>query len=257
MDKMKVCVLASGSKGNSTYIETENHRILIDIGTTSLAVEKKLKLIGVDPQLIDSIFITHSHVDHVAGLRVFIKKYHPTIYLPYKVYKDIKDSILNAEVVFIEENLQIDEILVEPFKTSHDTDASVGYIVSSHGSSVVYVTDTGYIHEKNIKRLMNKDIYIMESNHDVEMLMNGHYPYHIKQRILGDQGHLSNTDSAYYLSRMIGDKTKKVFLAHLSHDNNTEGKALDTFYKALQKKQISFDSVCVAKQEEVSEVVEV
>ena len=257
MVKMKVCVLASGSKGNSTYIASLNHHILIDIGLTSLATEKRLRTLGVEPNMIDSIFITHSHIDHTAGLKVFIKKYHPTIYLPYKVYIDLKEVLLNAEVVFIDHQILLDTILIESFKTSHDTEDSVGYLITSEGKEIVYVTDTGYISERNLQKITNKDVYIIESNHDVEMLMNGHYPYHIKQRILGDRGHLSNIDSSYYLSKIIGNHTKKVFLAHLSHENNTEKKALDTLYQTLKKKDITFPSISIAKQDVATEVVEV
>ena len=251
---MKVAVLASGSKGNSTYIETEHHRILIDLGTTSLYVEKKLKALDIDPSTIDSIFITHAHTDHIAGIRVFSKKYHPTIFLTEKIYKEVNEQFTVENYQFIEESFQYDDLFIEFFKTSHDTDESLGYIFTSDGKSVVYITDTGYIHKKYFSLLENKNIYIMESNHDVEMLMNGSYPYAIKQRILGDRGHLSNHDSSFYLSKWIGKDTQKIILAHLSEDNNTEELALSTLEHTLDQKQIDKPEIMAARQRESTEL---
>lgn len=253
---MRVSVLASGSKGNSTYVETQNHHLLIDLGTTSLCTEKRLKELGIDPKSIDSIFITHSHVDHTAGLRVFIKKYHPIIYLTKKMYQEIRDLVLQATCVYIEDDFDLDEIHVEIFKTSHDTDDSVGYIFTEADKSVVYITDTGYINLKNENKLKNKNLYIMESNHDVEMLLDGKYPFHIKQRIIGDRGHLSNADSAYYMTRFIGENTRQIVLAHLSHENNTEQQALSTYQEVFAKRNITFDNIAIAKQEEQTEFIE-
>lgn len=254
---MRVSVLASGSKGNSTFLETQNHRFLIDLGTTSLCTEKRLRELDVDPKTIDSIFITHSHVDHTAGLRVFIKKYNPIIYLTKKMYVEIRDLLLQATCHFIEEDFDLDEVHIEIFKTSHDTDDSVGYIFTEKEKSVVYITDTGYINLKNEKKLKNKSLYIMESNHDVEMLLDGKYPYHIKQRIIGDRGHLSNADSAYYMTKFIGKNTHKIILAHLSHENNTEEKALSAYQETFAKREIDFHDIEIAKQEKQMEIIEV
>ncbi len=254
---MKVCILASGSKGNSTYVETKNHKVLIDLGTSSLATEKKLKDIGVDPNDIDGILITHSHVDHVSGIRVFIKKYNPNIYTSKIIYKELKDILINANVIFLNEEIHLDELKIDYFKTSHDTEESLGYILEEEGKSLVYITDTGYINLKYLPKLKNREIYILESNHDVEMLLNGSYPYNIKQRILGDRGHLSNKDSAYYFSKLVGEKTHTLFLAHLSHENNTEALALNSYKEELSKKNIDFNEIYIAKQNERSELVEV
>ena len=169
---MKICVLASGSKGNCTYIETEKTKLLIDIGTTSLHVEKKLKDIGIDPHDIKGILITHTHTDHISGIRIFIKKYQVKLYLTSVIYEELKTMfpILNYEIV--DRNFEMDDLNIEIFKTSHDAPDSNGYILSSRNTSIVYITDTGYINIKNHNKLKNKDLYIIESNHDVEMLMN-------------------------------------------------------------------------------------
>lgn len=254
---MKICVLASGSKGNVTYIETEKAKFLIDIGTTSLYAERKLKDIGIDPRDINGILITHTHTDHVSGIRVFIKKYQTKLYLTPSIYKELNIlfPILNYEIV--DRQIQFQDLDVEIFKTSHDAPDSNGYILSDNNSSIVYITDTGYINIKNHNKLKNKDLYVIESNHDVEMLMNGSYPYNVKQRILGDVGHLSNKDCSSYVAKFIGEKTKDIILIHLSEENNTPEKALDTLNETLLKVGKQVEHIYIASQTERTELIEV
>ena len=251
---MIIRVLASGSKGNCTYVQTSNHKILIDIGTSSLQIEKKLKELGVEPNEIDSVFITHAHKDHVAGVNVFYKKYKPEIYLT-------KNIVSEANLKLDKYNTLVDEIVLDDLKvtvipTSHDAKDSRGYILESDNSSMVYMTDTGYIPEKYEPILKNKNVYVFESNHDIEMLMNNdHYPHYLKMRILGDEGHLSNKDSALYLSKYIGKDTQKIFLAHISEHNNTPEIALSTLKETLTNKNVLFDNISVADQYQTSEEV--
>lgn len=253
---MKVSVLSSGSKGNCTYVETKNHKILIDIGTSSLYVEKSLSSIGVNPKDIDIILITHAHVDHVNGLRVFKKKYNPLVYISDKI---LKESNLKIENVSNEEDVNIkSDINIKSFKLSHDVTDIKGYVIEEDNESMVYITDTGYISEKNFECIKNKNLYVFESNHDVEMLMNNpKYPHHTKIRILSDKGHLSNRDSAYYLTKLIGSNTHHIILAHLSEQNNTEELAISTLKEALNKKNIDFKDIRIAKQNEMTELIEV
>lgn len=251
---MKVCVLASGSKGNSTLVQTENSNTLIDIGMSNLYIEKKLISLGIDPNNIDNILITHPHIDHIAGLNVFIKKHNPTICLTQKMYEELKQTVNFNNYIILEGDLFLNDLNVKYFKTSHDAIDSVGYILSNNNKELVYVTDTGYINNKYFDLLTNKDMYIFESNHDVEMLMdNPHYPYQTKQRILSDKGHLSNKDSSYYLSKFIGDKTKYIFLAHLSEQNNNKDLAI----KTLQDKIGNNIDIKVAEQDKITELVEI
>ena len=246
---MKVSVLASGSKGNSTFIETNNTKILIDVGMSNLYIEKKLILLGINPDDINSVFITHTHTDHIAGLKVFVKKHHPKVYLTLDMYKEISDILDDYEI--LEEKVILSDLIVDFFKTSHDTD-SVGYIVKNNEKEIVYVTDTGYINIKNLKKINNKDLYIFESNHDVELLMkNPNYPYQIKQRILGDRGHLSNNQCKDYLKKIIGDRTKCVVLAHLSEQNNDPSLALNNL------SDINNIKIMIATQNESTELIEV
>lgn len=251
---MIVAVLASGSKGNCTYIETNEHHVLIDLGTSSLQIEKKLRSFNIDPKCIDSIFVTHAHKDHTAGIDVFYKKYHPTVYLTDNIYKEANLNIDNY--VNLKEELQLGDLKVIPIPTSHDAKDSRGYILESNDKSMVYMTDTGYINEKYDDLLRNRNIYVMESNHDIELLMNNeHYPHYLKMRILGDEGHLSNEDSARYLAKYIGKDTEKIFLAHLSEENNRPAIALNNLKQTLQKKGIQFDNIEIADQKEASEMV--
>lgn len=253
---MKISVLSSGSKGNCTYVETSNHKILIDIGTSCLYVEKSLKSIDVNPSDIDIILVTHAHVDHVGGLRVFTKKYHPLVYISDKI---LKEANLSIENVSNEECIDINsDIKIKSIRLSHDVTDIKGYIIEEDNSSMVYITDTGYINEKNFNDIVNKNLYVFESNHDVEKLMNNpRYPHHTKIRILSDKGHLSNKDSAYYLSKLIGNNTKYVVLAHLSEQNNTEELALDTLNETLKRKNINFNNITVARQNEMTELFKV
>ena len=252
---MEISVLATGSKGNCTYIKTNIHKILIDLGTTSLYVEKQLKDLNVDPQEIDSIFITHTHIDHISGLKVFVKKYQPTIFLTAKMYQELSKTMMLNNYFLLEENFELDDLLVHVIKTSHDVDDSNGYIFESNNKSIAYITDTGYINIKYHQMLLNKDLYVMESNHDIKMLMEGNYPYHLKQRIIGDRGHLSNKDSANYLAKFIGDKTKSVILIHLSEENNDPDIAYNTLKNTLARKNKNVDQIIISKQKEHTELI--
>ena len=200
---MRVSVLSSGSKGNTTYIESKNAKILIDVGNTAKYIKEKLEDIGVEPEELDAVLITHTHIDHVKGLKVFEKKYNIPVYLTDIMLKSL-DFI--DKYVLLDDEFDIKDIHINSIKTSHDAPDSRGYVLSSENKSVVYITDTGYINKKYFDILKNRNLYIMESNHDVEMLNNGNYPFSLRQRILSDKGHLSNYDSAKYLCSFIGDK---------------------------------------------------
>jgi len=255
---MKLSVLSSGSKGNSVLIDANNTKILIDLGVTKSYTEERLKELEVDPEEIDAILITHTHVDHIQGLKVFLKKYHPKLYVNKIILSLLHEFIddFNYEL-YDTPSFKIKDLEIEVINTSHDVKGSVGFVVKDDNKSVVYITDTGYINNKYFKKLSNHDLYIMESNHDVEMLMNGTYPFHLKKRILSDKGHLSNDDAAFYLSEFIGDKTKTIILAHLSDDNNTYEKALNTLNNVLNSKNKKVKNIIVAKQKQRTDWIEV
>lgn len=251
---MRVSVLSSGSKGNTTYIESKNAKILIDVGNTAKYIKEKLEDIGVEPEELDAVLITHTHIDHVKGLKVFEKKYNIPVYLTDIMLKSL-DFI--DKYVLLDDEFDIKDIHINSIKTSHDAPDSRGYVLSSENKSVVYITDTGYINKKYFDILKNRNLYIMESNHDVEMLNNGNYPFSLRQRILSDKGHLSNYDSAKYLCSFIGDNTKYVLLAHLSEDNNTEELAYETLISRLNKNNIHINNIIIAKQNKETDLISI
>ena len=251
---MRVSVLSSGSKGNTTYIESKNAKILIDVGNTAKYIKEKLEDIGVEPEELDAVLITHTHIDHVKGLKVFEKKYNIPVYLTDIMLKSL-DFI--DKYVLLDDEFDIKDIHINSIKTSHDAPDSRGYVLSSENKSVVYITDTGYINKKYFDILKNRNLYIMESNHDVEMLNNGNYPFSLRQRILSDKGHLSNYDSAKYLCSFIGDNTKYVLLAHLSEDNNTEELAYETLVSRMNKNNIRINNIIITKQNKETELISI
>lgn len=253
---MKSVVLASGSEGNSTFFSDGTTKILFDIGKNAKYIKAHLKEIDEEPSDISGIVISHTHDDHVSALRVFLKSYHPTVYVTEKMFYDLECLKDYDSVVIYEEDFSIGNIFIESIRTSHDASDSRNFLVRSGMEKLVYLTDTGYLNRKYFSKLMDADYYLMESNHDIEMLMEGPYPKWLKQRVLGTLGHLSNKDSSFYLTKLVGEHTKKVILMHLSHTNNTEEKALEMLQKTFLDYEISLPFVCCAKQNEVTRVVD-
>ncbi len=253
---MKVKMLASGSKGNSCLVMTDEVKILIDVGVSYQYLDRELSLIGLSPKDIDMVFITHVHSDHIKGLKVFLKKTGLQVSIPADMEHELREHLDDFDCNYLDDMNQFLDLSVELIHTSHDTDSSVGYIMESGGSSFVYVTDTGYINRKYLKRMVNKSLYVIESNHDEKMLMEGPYPYYLKQRVISDSGHLSNKTTSKYLSNAVGSQTKVIVLAHLSEKNNTEEKAYEEVYNKLLKTEFQ-GRILIAKQNESLELIEV
>ena len=253
---MKIKVLASGSKGNCSLIETNTTRFLIDIGITYQRLKKELEKINLTVDDIDALLLTHAHNDHASGLKVLLKHSNFSIYVNKDIMKELNINIdrerirLYDDIMFLNNKTEINV-----FKTSHDAKGSVGFLINEDNCSLVYITDTGYLNRKYFSLLANKNIYYIESNHDEKMLMDGPYPFYLKQRILSDEGHLSNETTSKYLKRLVGDNTKYIILAQLSEHNNTETLAYEATKKALEDKENI--KIIVAKQDQALEELEV
>ena len=235
---MRAIILGSGSKGNSTLLIGKSKKILIDVGFSYSKIKEDLAKYNFKPSDIDAILVTHTHKDHIAGLPIFIKRNAVPIYTNEIMLPELLKIVSSDNIMIVDDLFQIGEFNIETLHTSHDAKGSVGFLIDSDGSSMVYVTDTGYINEKYLKRMINKNVYILESNHDISMLMTGPYPYVLKQRVLSDKGHLSNETTGEYLNRIIGSKTKRVILAHLSEINNTPDKAIETVSAIINNKMV-------------------
>lgn len=251
---MRFKVLASGSKGNCTVIMTDEAKIIIDMGISYQTLKKSLEEDSLSLNDFTGILITHCHKDHTNGLASLVKHTRLKVYIPIKMYDSLKELISRDDCIFIEDNFKINDLKIELIHTSHDAPASVGYIIENNNKSLVYVTDTGYINRKYLNKMTEKDCYIIESNHDEKMLMDGPYPRFLKERVISDKGHLSNTTTAKYLQKIIGDNTKRIVLAHLSETNNTEELAYNTTKDLLNDKDIE---VLVARQHESTAIIEV
>lgn len=251
---MRVCVLASGSKGNSTYIETKTHKMLIDVGITCKDLETRLNEIGVNIDDIDTLLITHSHSDHIKGLNTFYKKVKPTVYMSDDTYSEI--NILDLDYVSTTDEFNIDDINIMSISMSHDVDCH-GYIIEYDNNSIVYITDTGYINERYYEKLKDRTIYILESNHDIDMNLHSRKPKIYRERVVGDRGHLSNNQASYYLSKLVGNNTKYIILAHLSEEDNKEELALEMLNESLDKHNKKIEHINVAYQKKISDLIEV
>lgn len=252
---MKVCVLASGSKGNVTYIETNQHKILLDVGKNYKYIKEQLQSIDVEIKDIDYVLISHLHDDHISALETLVKRVKPTVCLTNLMFAELENLKSYDRILIYEDDIYIDDVVVKSIKSSHDATDARNFLIEEGSSSVVYITDTGYVKAKNFAKVANKNIYLMESNHDIEMLNNGPYPKWLKKRVLSDYGHLSNNAASFYLTKLIGPNTKKVVLMHLSETNNSKEKSLITLEDTFKEYEMDFKNVSVSEQDEKSEVI--
>jgi phosphoribosyl 1,2-cyclic phosphodiesterase len=252
---MECVVLASGSKGNSTYIGTSKTKLLIDVGISFTKIKEYLKEDNISIKDITGIIITHEHTDHICALSNFINKTKVKIYMTSKTYEAVSKNLkMDFSYVEIHKNEinEIGDFKIKPISLSHDAVDNTGLIIQDKDNKIVYITDTGYLNLRFYEDLKGADCYIFESNHDVELLLNGPYPHYIKRRILSDKGHLSNLVSAEHLANLITDKTKYIVLAHLSEINNHPKLVLDELKKAFEKHKINFNkkNIIIASQYE-------
>lgn len=219
---MKVDLLCSGSKGNSCLIRHGDSQILIDCGSTKTYLMNAFKEVNANIHDLDAVLITHGHSDHISQLKMFKD-------FPVFSYCDL-EGLSEHHKVFPYQEFDINEFHILVIGLSHDSPNTVGYVITCGDEKLVYITDTGYLPNRAKPYLENASYYIFESNHDMDMLMRSRRPIFLKQRILGDNGHLSNEVGSSHLCSLIGDKTEHVVLAHISDECNTCEKALEVFY---------------------------
>ncbi|MEG1506646.1 MAG: MBL fold metallo-hydrolase [Bacilli bacterium] len=254
---MRACVLSSGSKGNVTYVETTHYKLLLDAGRNYKYIKDSLGEIGVLPEEIDYILISHTHKDHISALKTFINKNNVTLIITEAMLLELDDIKDYPHILVCSDEILLDDLVIKIIPSSHDSIDSRNFIITSDNKSLAYITDTGYLNKKYFKYLENLDIYLFESNHDIELLQHGPYPAWLKKRVLSDEGHLSNKLSSFYLAKLIGDNTKKIILIHLSETNNLEEIALETLKNTFIEYGIKFNDIECAKQEKRTDVVEI
>ena len=240
---MEFHVLASGSKGNATFVYEDGCGILIDCGITRKQLLYKLEQLGFNDSDITYVFLTHDHYDHNKNIHIFDTD---------KIFS-AKKNIENLDeyhtlIPYTHRQFGVFDVLT--LKTSHDASDPIGFVISTD-EQLLYMTDTGYVSQKNRQYMKNLDYYIIESNHDIEMLMATKRPMFVKNRILNDVGHLNNEYSAQLMSEMIGENTKEIILAHLSQEANTKEKAIETYKQVFKEQNIQFDQIKVASQVDV------
>lgn len=265
---MKMCSIASGSSGNCIYIGTEATHLLVDVGISCKRTVEGLNELGLTGKDIDGILITHEHADHISGLGVMCRKFGIPIYATEGTIAAIKkvsnlgvidDSLFR--VVRADEKFILKDITVNPMKISHDAAQPVAHRFQYGSKRMAVATDLGTYDEYTVESLRGMDALLLEANHDINMLQVGPYPYALKQRILGNKGHLSNELSGRLLSRLLHDNLKAVFLGHLSKENNMAELAYETVRLEISMADNPYKPedfpIFVANRSEISQLVEI
>lgn len=264
---MRMCSIASGSSGNCIYVGDENTHILIDAGISKKAIEAGLQQLELAGSDLKGIFITHEHSDHVKGLGVMARKYGIPMYgtrATLEAVKGISSLGKIDEGLFYaiepDKEFQLDSLTIRPFRVSHDGAAPVAYRVEQGDKSMAVATDLGTYTDYTIENLTGLDAILLEANHDVRMLQTGSYPYPLKQRILGNYGHLCNEMSGRLLDSILSDKMKRIFLGHLSKENNYPELAYESVRMEVNMSDSEFKAedfrMSVARRSEPSECFE-
>lgn len=233
---MKVDILASGSGGNCIAVRSSKSTILVDAGIAKTKIEKRLLDVGIRPDSIKAILITHAHADHTKGLPI-ANKYKIPVFAGKEEWKSIQ-GVENRWNINAGNEFTIDDFTVKSFRTHHDAYDPVGYTLSSDGKKVSICLDTGHIDEEMLQTMANSDIYIIEANHEPKMVQASDYPESVKARILSENGHLSNLQAAAALYKLVRGKGEQIYLTHLSAKNNMPALARVIVEKYLAKKRL-------------------
>ena len=263
---MRLCSIASGSSGNCVYVGSEATHLLVDTGISGKRIEQGLRELDLTPKELDGILITHEHADHISGLGVIARKYEIPIYATEGTIQAIFQSGSLGRVeealfhtVREDEKFILKDLTIKPMHISHDAVQPVAYRISYGNKRIGICTDLGVYNDYTVECLKGMDALLLEANHDVNMLQVGPYPYYLKQRILGDRGHLSNENSGRLLCRILHDGLRTVLLGHLSKENNLPELAYESVRMEINMddnpyKAGDFD-IRVARRSEMSPVV--
>ncbi|MFZ0794798.1 MAG: MBL fold metallo-hydrolase [Candidatus Korobacteraceae bacterium] len=257
---VSVTVLASGSKGNSTLVSSSATRLLIDAGLSCRELLRRLMLCGQDARGIDAVLITHEHSDHVGGLRVLARRLKIPVYITSATYQEYQRCARDAaghrvnldrrEVFTSGTGFQVGDITVTPFTIPHDAVDPVGFTFRSDGIKVGICTDLGYMPASVRNHLRGCHVLMIESNHDLELLRGGPYPWSVKQRVMSRVGHLSNDALADFLTTDYDGSAEFLILAHLSEQNNHPEIARMTAERALGQPSLLHNRLMLAAQHE-------
>lgn len=264
---VKVCILASSSSGNCAFIGTDRTRILIDAGLSRRETFARLEAIGEDPRRLDAIIVSHEHCDHVAGLSVLAKK--PTEKMRRDGYRQVPVYLTRLAAPQIDWNgcepqletfqagavFSIGDIGVTSFTIPHDSVDPVAFCFRAEGRTIGIATDLGYVTESIRWHLRMTDFLLLESNHDIEMLKVGPYPWSVKQRVMGRMGHLSNEVATQFIGQDLNERTQTLILGHLSEQNNYPELVRLMATQALAKRGLGTQLV-VAEPRRASDVFE-
>ena len=235
---MKFSPLYSGSSGNCSVVSSGKTNILVDAGMTGKAITSALSDVGVDPKSLSAIVVTHEHSDHIKGIGILSRKYDIPVYANEGTWRAMHPlvgdvAMKNIRTFVTGQNFYIGDVDLTPFPISHDAAEPVGYAFFNKGVRLVYMTDTGCVTEALRETAAGADLLFLESNHDLDMLKNGPYPFQLKKRILSEKGHLSNAAAGSTLVKLYSTGVRRVILAHLSRENNTEPIAYSSVRQSL------------------------
>lgn len=251
---MNFCVLGSGSGGNAALVRTGNTTVLIDAGFSALRLKQRLHSVGVDPDSIDAILLTHEHSDHSSALFQFTRKHAVRVYGTRHTCMYLRDQIPNAAWTYIEKehSFAIGNLVITPFGISHDAVDPVGFRIESPTSTLGYLSDTGCINGNILSHLQEVHSLYLESNYDPELLQTTpRRPWPVKQRIASRHGHLSNAQAGELVAEIIRPTLENIILGHLSSESNTEELALASMLKTLEDAQMPTTSLLCSRQHEI------
>ena len=236
--RLALCMLASGSKGNAIYVSSGAASILIDAGLSGIEIERRLNSQGISPADLDAILVTHEHSDHIQGVGALSRRFRLPVYVNLKTWAAAAAQLGNIHDLREFEcgrPFEIENLRLHPFSISHDAKDPAGFVIHRNGAKIGIATDLGVVTSMVKEHLKMCNILVLEANHDSSMLLNGPYPWPLKQRIKGRCGHLSNEESKMLLKEVFHNRLKHVILAHMSETNNTVDRALDVVGQAIDR----------------------